>query len=356
MEIYLGLLVLVLGLCFFGALINSQKQIVGYNDKYAKAVLVLILVILTLFAGFRYNVGVDYPNYVYIYKGARWYGVNEPGFMWIIKALKLFGFKFQAMFLLLAIIMQILMYKIITNYSANYWLSILIYLSIAPFYLATFNGIRQFLAIALFISMIDFIVNKQFLKFLIIIIIGMFFFHMSLFLTIGLYFVLQIDFSLSRKILLLSLVIVGNIFMTLLISWSPYAHYLSFVKKTPISMGVMIFFVIALFVMFFEKKIPEFKNKKIFLSLNFLSFLTLLSVFLQDKGIIVQMFMRLNNYFFFIYILLIPAIIVNIKSRLVRLSSSTLLIIVLFMYYFRTIIAKGEEYRLIPYNVNFEIL
>ncbi len=46
--------------------------------------------------------------------------------------------------------MQILVYNVIKRYNYSVWISAFIYYCISPFYIATFNGMRQYLAIAVF--------------------------------------------------------------------------------------------------------------------------------------------------------------------------------------------------------------
>ncbi|WP_370641990.1 MULTISPECIES: EpsG family protein [unclassified Tenacibaculum] len=351
---YLLLLIITTFLCFLGALYEETETDSCYRNN-TKIILFIIVLILTIFAGFRFEVGVDYNNYVSIFKKNRWTSTNEPGFMLIVNFFSYIKAKPQLIFLFLALIMQLLVYRIILKFSVNPWLSILIYLTIAPFYLASFNGVRQFLAIALFINLIDLIRNKKLLLFLICIGLGVFFFHLSLFIIIPVYFILQINFTLKKRLLVTLLVIVGSFFINYLISLSPYGQYLNFTKTTPISVGTYIFFLMSISLILFEKKISEFKYKKVYLNINFLSFLTLLLVFLQDKGIMIQMFMRLNSYFFFVYILLIPVLVSQFKKQIIRVSLIVLLSIVLLSYYLRTILIKGEEYKLIPYKLNFEL-
>lgn len=351
---YLLLLIIITFLCFLGALYEETETDSCYKSNI-KIILFIIILILTIFAGFRFEVGVDYNNYVSIFKKNRWTSTNEPGFMLIVNLFSYIKAKPQLIFLFLALIMQLLVYRIILKFSVNPWLSILIYLTIAPFYLASFNGVRQFLAIALFINLIDLIRNKKLLLFLICIGLGVFFFHLSLFIIIPVYFILQINFTLKKRLLVTLLVIVGSFFINYFISLSPYGQYLNFTKTTPISVGTYIFFLMSISLILFEKKISEFKYKKVYLNINFLSFLTLLLVFLQDKGIMIQMFMRLNSYFFFVYILLIPVLVSQFKKQIIRVSLIVLLSLVLLSYYLRTILIKGEEYKLIPYKLNFEL-
>ena len=351
---YFVLLIIVSFLCILGALFEEMEYI-SFSKKKAKILLMIIMLVLIVFAGFRFEVGVDFNSYVRIFERKRWSTTNEPGFMLLVDIFGYLKAKPQFVFLALAIIMQFLVYKIISKFSVNYWLSILIYLTIAPLYLATFNGIRQFLAVALFISMINLIEKKRFIFFLICTVFGALFFHLSIVIIIPVYFILQMNFTINNKLLIIISVIIGSFFINYLIGLTFYGDYLTHVRKTPISIGTYIFFVFSMSLIIFESKLGDFKHKKLFLGINFLSFLTLLLVILQDKGIMIQMFMRLNSYFFFIYILLIPVLISQFKDQGLKVLLMFFLFVILLSYYLRTIIMKGEGYMLVPYKFNFEL-
>lgn len=115
-----------------------------------KLMLKIISLSLAFFGGFRYDVGVDYPNYEKIFNGVEYYETRELGFEYFVTFLNYIDAEPQLMFLILAILIQVLVYKIIKYYSMNFWLSIVVFMLIPPFFLNTFNGTRQFIAIAIF--------------------------------------------------------------------------------------------------------------------------------------------------------------------------------------------------------------
>ncbi|MCS3279224.1 EpsG family protein [Bacteroides fragilis] len=117
-----------------------------------------------MFSGFRYYVGVDYVNYVKIYNLEEGYGSRELGFNLILDFLRYIGASYQFMFFIMAVVMQILVYNIIKRYNYSVWISVFIYYCISPFYIATFNGMRQYLAIAVFIVALKYIEQKKYLS------------------------------------------------------------------------------------------------------------------------------------------------------------------------------------------------
>src|SRR5690606_15337049 len=127
----------------------------------------------------------------------------------------------QLMFLILAIIFQFFVFKIIEYYSTNYWLSLIILLLIPPFYLASFNGVRQYIAIVIFLYSLRYIEKKEYFKYFTCIFIGAFFFHESIiFVMIVFPFILK-EFKLKFKVFLLLSVILFNLFIEVLVSYTP---------------------------------------------------------------------------------------------------------------------------------------
>ncbi len=340
---YFILFFLVVIFAFFGAYSKSN------------IFLVIISVIFTFFAGFRYNVGVDYPNYVKIFQGEQYYLAREIGFAYMLDVIHYIGGTYQLMFLILAVIMQFFVYKIIRYYSTNVWFSCLIYLGIAPFFIATFNGTRQYIAIAIFIYSLRFIDTRQYKKYILINLFGIFFFHESLLIIALLFPLIRKELSFKLKFLLFCCLLVLNYMMEVLISYTPYLNYLEEDKNVAISAVTYIFLVLLFPIVLFEKKLGDFKHKTVLINLNFFCFLTLLLVFFQTKDVLIQMFMRVNSYFFFIYVVFVPTIIDTFKNKYVRVLSYSGLMICLIGYFLMTIVVSGEHYALVPFQMNFNL-
>ena len=340
---YFILLFLVLIFAFFGA--QTKKNIF----------LIFISIILTFFSGFRYNVGVDYPNYVKIFQAEIGYGARELGFLYLLDFIRFIDGTYQLMFLILAVIMNVLVYKIIKYYSPNVWISCLIYLCVAPFYFSTFNGTRQYVAIAIFLYSLRFIDQKQLKKYAWLNLIGVFMFHGSLLFIAPLFPLIRRELSLKLKFVIAGIAVLLNSVIELLLSYTPYLYYFNIEKEVGVS-AITYLLVILLFpIIIFDKKLYQFKHKTVLINLIFFCFLTLLLVFIQKKDILVQMFMRVNSYFFFIFIVFIPAVVESLKNKGNRLVIYTSLIVCLIAYFVTAIVFKGESSALVPYKMNFKL-
>ena len=78
-------------------------------------------------------------------------------------------------------------------------------------------------------------------------------------------------------------------------------------------------------------------------------------VLLQSNGVLIQMTLRMNSYFFFVYIILVPAVISSVKNVHIRIGMYFCLHIVLLLYLIRTICFNGALYNLVPYSMNFSL-
>ena len=152
---------------------------------------------LFLISAFRYNVGTDYAHYyhLYIYKdGMFWY--KEWGYIQLVSILSDLGFNPQMMFFLFSLFTILLFYKsfiyFFQNDDTKFLFATLLFIPF--FYFYSLNGIRQALAIAIFVYSLRYIINKSFLKYFILIVIASLF-HRSALVLIPLYLVLQLDLT-----------------------------------------------------------------------------------------------------------------------------------------------------------------
>lgn len=340
---YFVVYILLLICCIFGSITKKQYF------------LAVIFILLTGFSGFRYYVGVDYINYVKIFEGYDGYSSRELGFSLILDFLHTIGASYQLMFLLMAIVMQYFVYKIIRRYNYSVWTSVLIYFCISTFYIATFNGTRQYLAIAIFIWAIQYIEQRKIVKYLASLFLAGLFFHESVLMFIPLYFVLDKKIGLKGKVLALTATLFFSSVLNTIISYTPYVVYLTRERETHISSFTYIFAGISILLIVFWDKLENFKSKLVISNMNLLCFLSLLIVLIQSNGILIQMLLRMNSYFLFIYIFLVPAVISSVKNKPLRTNMYLSLHLMLLIYFVRTIYFNGAMYDLTPYSMNFNL-
>ena len=320
-------------------------------------VLISLLVIISGFRG--ENIGVDTQNYWLIFdvfiKG-RIVLINELGYLLIIKLINFIGGTQQLIFLIYSIFTILLFSKFILKYSINPYLSLLIFVFVGPFYLSSFNQVRQYLAIGIFVCyLLPLIQNKQLVKYLLIIIVSALFVHISIILLIPFYFILNKKISLIRKFLFL---IIFNLLTSLIFSailLTPYRNFI--LGRLDYEVGKSLFLILIILstvFLFYQNRVSKEKtNYRIFYNMAYFSIFMLMPVIINIK-LPVEIFIRMNNYFFPFIIILVPEFLNKYNQKSKFIISNTL-VFILTLYFFTNSVILGEKYNLSPYYFNFEL-
>mgnify|MGYP003631592770 CR=1 FL=1 len=347
---YTIIFVIVLMLSAFGIL--SKKKFPFH----------IISVILIVFAGFR---GVDVGRDTHYYHDAfdaivnngKVY-INEWGYIYFIKFINFIGGTQQMVLLICSAITIKGISKFILRYSNNIYISILIFFCVGPFYLATFNQVRQYLAIGLFLGYaLPLIQQSRFIPYLIWIFLISFFAHLSAVILIPVYFVLNRTYSILFKLVIILISLFTVKVLVFIIQLTPYSYFIT--RRSDIEFEatlVILEVIIAFFILFFD----YFNQKKnsydltIFFNMSFIS-LILLMLIIINENLPFEIFLRLNNYFFPFMLILIPSLL-NYFQFKIRNLFSFLLVFMLSLYYWRSAILLGELYDLAPYSSNFNLI
>lgn len=346
MLIYLALLIVVSILLFL-------------SSRY-KQLRVVIFVILALFAGLRYKVGVDYDSYVelfsYLADGYS-YVVREPLFYYFVKGLDAIGGTYQFIFLVFACFTQYFMYKAIKTNSVNFTLSTALYFTIVSFYLFTFNVVRQWLALPVFLYSIKFIVEKDGKRFLLYNVISALFFHISLLFLIPLYFVIGKEFSKWKKLLFIGLAVFAGLSIRTILAYTPYGGYLSATTVgagSEIDVKIYAFLLLAIGIEVFRYRFEGTRMRTILLNFNFVSILILIILLFQNVGVLILVIKRMHNYFLATYIFLLPLIFQKVDEKL-KGYFMTATCVILALLYLATVHFTGENIQIVPYQINLDL-
>lgn len=313
----------------------------------------LPFLIMGLFSGLRYGVGVDTDNYVltfnYILNEKTTHYDIEIGFELIVKIVHYMGGNPQIVFLLFALTTNYFIYKFIINNSINYYISTVLFLCIGPFYLSTMNGMRQALAVSVFAFCLKFIIDRKPIKYFGVL---SFFsiFHYSLILMLPLYWLFKS--KINYKVLLLSIPFVILIFrfglVNNFIQLIGYGNLLDFDSNT-LGASYMLFLGISIFIIFITEKIKRpLENEIINLNMIYLSiYIVVVGLFVDSSMSII--FTRFNSYFFISLIILVPFVISRFKERELL---NVLVIFISILLYYNTLISART---MIPYQFNFDL-
>lgn len=197
--------------CFCG---NGNKE-AGNNNLF---ILIACLELIIL-AGIRgYNVGADTNTYLSAlnyYKSIPRNNILiselvypyafEPGYFWLTKICAFLQFDETAFLFLIAIIIYTPVFAAIYRDSDDPYISILSYFAFGLF--AYSLGIfRQMIAVSIVISGRNFIRNREFIKYLLIILSAMMF-HLTALIALGLYFLYPLNWKIN-----VMLTVAGTIF------------------------------------------------------------------------------------------------------------------------------------------------
>lgn len=326
--------------------------------KYKSIPIVFLCATLSFFSGFRYKVGQDYENYVFWFRelSVSSYDISvEPGHYLIVKFCNLIHADFQLMFLIYSTLTIIFIALFIEKNSFYPEISWIIFICIGPFFISTFNGVRQWLSVAIFAYSLTWARKDNFTKYLLLNLFAATF-HYSSLLCIPVYLILRIKNMTLLKtfimfLIILSLSAIGVVGQVLTGFGAGGLSTSENMVTMDITYYVFVALAIVCYFFFFLCKDKQHKEgyEYIFKNMNILSGLMVLCA-LIISNISNVVFIRLNTYFFVGYIILIPYMISYFsKSRFVISP----IVIAFSLTYYLLIVTSNNT--ITPYVFNFRL-
>lgn len=217
--IYLFIFIL---LAFF-----SFLELINFSKKKLINLQIFVGIIFVFIAGLRYETGVDWKAYSWSFYELpaldKAYSNNQldqifetldVGYYLFNSIVKMLGGGIQVVFFCISLASSILLIKNLRYYS-NYVLTGLLVYYTFYFFVLDLSGIRQGLALQIFLFSLKYIGQKKFLKFLLIILIATSI-HWSSLLLLPLYFFIRND---SSKKLTIALFLISAFVFTFQIKW-----------------------------------------------------------------------------------------------------------------------------------------
>jgi hypothetical protein len=313
--------------------------------------LYLAVILAIVFSGFRLNVGVDYSSYVYLFAESRNIDISfhEPLTSIFAKVNALISSGSSLIFLCYAAITLGGVFYYIFHFSPSWTISIYLFLFVPIFYLATFNAVRQWAAIAMILVSLVFLEQRKFFKMTLAAIIGSMLHISALIMCLLPLF----QFRYSKKVLVavfFSIILLSKAIIEIILL-TPYALYLgelftggwSFL--TIIYFGMLIYFVN--YFDYFNKSVQMSRSQIIACNMNLASVLVLLGGYVLELDFLT--IMRLNNYFIIQLIILIPMWLKSRHGRFLRIYYLVVLALP-FAYLLYTLLVNGGNYMLTPYD------
>jgi transmembrane protein EpsG len=326
----------------------------------------LSLFTVFVFLALRYDFGNDYMNYLDSFSDINSYSFFDTTLLstknvewgWIYLN-RIFGpLGFFAMIAVLAAFTSFILFRFIKKYvpSQYYWFAVFLYVFSPYHMLVLSSAMRQAVAVVLFLLAIDFIVQKEVVKYLIIISIATLFhasagFLFPLFL-LG-FFKQQIKFRYILIILTLFALTVINykeFFKPIEIITNEYFQfYSSYIKgadyEVKLGLGFVLQLMIYIVLLFFSQYDTDERN-------NVLYRIFVISLLISPIGMVTSMAGRFDFYLLPVMMAVFPIIFTRIKKADLRLGYICIIILLTiysFYVFFQADVWKISfgEYRTI---------
>ena len=278
----------------------------------------------------------------------------EPLFVAYTKLLSLTGMNFRLYLTITNFITYLSVFSFAKKHSKSYWLSIYIFITYG-FYLSTYNLLRQYMAVALILCALNYLIDRRILAFLIMVIIASLFHYTAIFcfLLIPFYFV-----HLNLKVILLY-------FLLCLFIWSINERIVNYLLTLPFKTAYIAiavrgegYVLLSVFMLIFlgsmlicpPKRWNGGKNSHI----RLFFYLIMMTILLQILSLQFSLFVRVTLYFFLPAMLLFPNILIT-QSDNSSVYFSILIILILFFIWFLSNLHRGLDLgQLIAYKFMWE--
>lgn len=348
MFVYVALLIFFISSILFFKYIKNKK-------KYRLFFLCISGGLFVILSSLRYKIGFDYSTYETLFYEIG-NGTNkenlEIGFLLFNKVIFFLGGNYRIFLFVVNSIMMILVFWWIYRFSKFPEISIFFYFTF-QFWACSMNLLRQSIALSIFLLSYQPLIERNFVKYSIVILIAASF-HQSVLIMIPFYFLLYQNITKSYLIAISILFVFGYLFFDFIvygilnILFSNYEKYIDTIYWNSNGISYIIFPCIYLiFVLYYTKELINncLKNKILINSCIYASFIS----FFITKHFILE---RFSLYFFIFSLILIPEIIFfNKKAN--KKNIVFLFSIILGLGYF-SFSAKEEFHNVYPYRSVFD--
>lgn len=321
-----------------------------YNRLYLTG----IFLILFLCSALRFGIGNDYRQYTQTaheaYVGG--YVVTEVGFNWLVKILYTLsgGEYYELVFAVFAFVTLVIFLKAFYEQSEDFAITYFLFMTLG-LYFQTYNTVRYYLALAIALYAMRYVLDKDFIKFVFWIMLASLF-HKSVLLTIPIYWIAS--YAWKRWMIVAGILFSAGCFLAksviLKIALLFYPSYENTVflegGTSPISI-VRGLLVLGLYVWYRKKYLSEKEDKE----LCFYAQLNLLSVVVCIFFAFLPVVTRIVYYFSVTQLFMIPKLLHGIKEE--RLRKKVMLITIILCVILFVIFLAGANRSgvgLLPYR------
>lgn len=328
----------------------------GRVDFYNKIWLAGIFAILFLCSAFRFGIGNDYSQYVQTaheaYVGG--YVVTEIGFNCFVKLVyTLFGCEcYELIFAVFAAVTIWIFIKALYEQSTNFFLAFFFFMTFG-LYFQTFNTMRYYLALAITLFSMRYVLKKDWIKFTAVILFAALF-HKSVLLVIPVYAICSFFWKKWQILAIMAISVLcwfcSDFLLEIALKLYPsYQNtvYLdgSEISKVSIIKCVMILGLYIALCYRYKEKFSSDRELRFYAQLNILSLIV--CIFFTFLPVVT----RISYYFSISQILMLPRLLTKIPDKRI-LKKLTYMILIVSMVYFAAFLytADWPGVGLLPYR------
>jgi hypothetical protein len=300
--------------------------------------------LIFLFLALRYNYGNDYRAYFegffslnrYVsidYSDQAWH--FEPGWIYLCRLFKTLGFF--AMVAVLAAFNCFVFYRFIKKYvsSGYYWFAVFLYVFNPQFMLIHSSAMRQSLAICLFLMSIDYIYNKDVVRFFFCIGFASLF-HASALVLLPVFLIGVFDWKINKIMAIIFFAAYLLLFL-LAESFSPIINMLisnnfdrynfeGYQEGASLGSGIVYYSILFILILFYE----PFQNKETSLLFKVAALSYLFKPFVETF----EHISRIEMYFNPALVCVLPIVYMTIKNHFIKnLLLFSILLVTLYSFY-----------------------
>ena len=335
-----------------------------YSNSQKKHVLFLLVTcVLTFLSGFRdFSIGNDTIAYVDIFDNLK--GINyslslietryELGYLYLNELFINLDLSVNYLFLFISIFISYSFSIFIKKYTHYAFFALFLFVGLR-YYFASFNVLRQYIALSIFlIAITKFRITRK--NLIIASFLGAFF-HYSSFILLLLPIIYKVNIS-RRIILLFSistgilLLLFNTVFLFVVSRLNLYSQYLS--SKSVIGdsyIASLMYSLISLCVLLLVWKTRYLERNKD-VHTNLFVWMLIFSFFFNILAIQVSLLDRFAVYFNIVTIILIPNCIPFINSKN-RLFFKIIIKLIVIIYFIILLVYRPEWNNVFPYKLNF---
>lgn len=317
--------------------------------KPNKILVFCVALCLVCISGLRTNIGDTYTyKSLYIKNDYTWEFISshkDMGFGILQMILKNFSDDPQIMIFTTALITNVLIILVLYKYSRLFELSTFVYIT-GGLHLVSMNGIRQVLAAAIFFTAIKYLLNGNFLKYAVIVLIASTF-HQSALILLPIYFIVRTKAWTKSTLALLSISVIIVLgfeqFTSLLFSTiedTQYSDYSDFNEGGANIMRVAVS-AAPLLIAYFGKE----RFREIFPKSDYIVNMALLGLVFMIISTQQWIFARVSIYFNLYQLILISWLIELFSKKDQKLIYYLILVLFFIFYFYENVISLNILYK-----------